>query len=343
MTNMTSAGSSSRRTILKAGLVGSAFAISAPYLVGRANAQAKKLRLSHHLAPGHLVDVASKRFAELVAQQTSGQIAVEVFPAAQVAGLRQGAEGLQIGTLDFAWIDFGTLANWRKPLGFVSLPFLFRDTEHTLKVLNGPVGADLRKDVRKAMNIEMLGYGIAGFRVILTKNREVRKPDDLKGVKIRVPEVPVFVSTFRKLGANPTPMAWGEVYTAIQTGVIDAVENPSEGLISGRIQEVAKNASKTFHIMTDVNLGMSGPVLEGLSEDLRNKVLAAGKQATDEYNKASIAADSEFWTKLAGATTAVETPDREAFRTALAPVWTELDQQAGGQMKPWIDRVVATA
>ena len=124
---------------------------------------------------------------------------------------------------------------------------------------------------------------------------------------------------------------------------IPAMENPAEGLISGRIQEVAKNASKTFHIMTDVNLAMSGPVFEALPEDLRKKVAAAGRQAVEEYNKTSIAADSEFWKKLAAATTAVEEPDREAFRKTLTPVWSELDQQSSGRMKPWIDRVVATA
>ena len=195
MTHSDFAGAT-RRSLLKAGLTGSALAVSAPFIIGRASAQTKTLRLSHHLAPGHLVDVASKRFAELVAQQTGGQLKVEVFPSAQIAGLRQGAEGLQVGTLDFAWTDFGTLANWRKQLGFVSLPFLFRDTDHVLKVLNGGIGEDLRKDVRKAMNIEMVGYGIAGFRVIATKGREIRKPEDMKGLKTRVPEVPVFISSF---------------------------------------------------------------------------------------------------------------------------------------------------
>jgi TRAP-type transport system periplasmic protein len=306
-----------------------------------AAAQTKTLRLSHHLAPGHLVDVASKRFAELVAEKTGGKLKVEVFPAGQLAGLRQGTEAVQVGTLDLVWSDFGTLANWQKQLGFISLPFLFRDNEHVLATLNGKIGEDLSTEVRKTLGIDVLGYGIAGFRVIATRDRPVTSPADLQGVKVRVPEVPVYVSAFKRVGANPTPMAWGEVYTALQTGVINGVENPPEGLFVGRMQEVTKFASKTNHIMTDVNLMMSTSVLNGLPADQQAAVKAAAATAVGEYNKASIAAGEEFWKKLAGAVTANESPDREAFKTALAPVWQEMDTAAGGKMKPWIDRVQA--
>lgn len=308
---------------------------------GSARAQTKSLRLSHHLAPGHLVDVASKRFAELVAEKSGGKLKIEVFPAGQLAGLRQGTEAIQVGTLDFVWSDFGTLANWQKHLGFISLPFMFRDTDHVIATLNGKVGEDLSADVRKTLNIEVLGYGIAGFRVMMSRTKEINKPADMAGMKVRVPEVPVYVSSFKKLGANPTPMAWGEVYTALQTGVIDGVENPPEGLAVGRMQEVTKFASKTDHIMTDVNLMMSTNVLSTLPADQQAIVKAAAQTAVAEYNKASIAASDDFWKKLAAAVKANPTPDREAFKTVLLPVWDELDKAAGGKMKPWVDRVLA--
>lgn len=309
--------------------------------LNRALAQTKTLRLSHHLAPGHLVDVASKRFADLVGEKSGGRLKVEVFPAGQLAGLRQGTEAVQVGTLDLVWSDFGTLANWQKQLGFISLPFLFRDNQHVLATLNGKVGEALAAEVRGTQGIDVLGYGIAGFRVIAARDREISKPEDLQGLKIRVPEVPVYVSAFKKLGANPTPMAWGEVYTALQTGVIDGVENPSEGLFVGRMQEVTKFASRTNHIMTDVNLVMSTAVLSGLPQDQQEIIKTAAATAVEEYNKASIAAGDEFWTKLAGAVKANGDPDREAFKTAMLPVWDEMDAAAGGQMKPWIDQVLA--
>ena len=310
-------------------------------LGGAAQAQTRTLRLSHHLAPDHLVGVASKRFATLVAEKTGGKLKVEVFPAGQLAGLRQGAEAVQVGTLDLVWGDFGTLANWQRHLGFISLPFLFRDTAHVEAVFGSKIGEDLSAEVRKTLNIEILGYGVAGFRVTMSRVKEINKPEDLAGQKIRVPEVPVYVSSFRKIGANPTPMAWGEVYTALQTGVIDAVENPPEGLAVGRMQEVTKFAAKTDHIMTDVHLMMSSNVLASLPADQQAAVKEAGKIAVAEFNKATDAASGEYWKKLAATVKANDKPDREAFRKAMMPVWEELVKAAGGKMKPWTDRVVA--
>jgi tripartite ATP-independent transporter DctP family solute receptor len=320
-----------------------ATALALSLAAGSAQAQTKALKLSHHLPPGHLVDVASKRFAELVAEGTRGAVKIEVFPAAQIAGLRQGTEAVQVGTVDLVWSDFGTLGNWRKELGFISLPFLFKDFDHVLAVFNGPVGADLREEVRKSLGIEILGYGIAGFRVLATRDRPVNGPGDLKGLKLRVPEVPVYVATFKALDANPTPMPFGEVYTALQTGVIDGVEVPAETMWSFKIQEVAKNVARTYHILTDVHLMMNATSLGGLTPDQQTAVKKAAETALAEYNMASIAAEGEFWTKLAGVMKGNPNPDREAFRQALLPVWNEFDKTAGGKAKPWIDRIAQAA
>ncbi len=305
-----------------------------------ASAQTQTYRLSHHLQPGHLVDVASNRFAELVAEKTGGAVKIEVFPAGQIAGLRQGAEAVQIGTVDFVWTDFGTLANWRPEYGFVSLPFLFKGDDHFNAVFGGPVGAELRESVKANLGAEILGYGNAGFRVIATKDKAVRTPADLSGVRIRVPEVPVFVSTFRTIGANPTPMAWGEVYTALQTGVIDAVENPSEGLAVGGMAEVTTFLTGTNHIMTDVNLVGNAGLIAGMSAEHQEAIRSAAAQAVDEFNTATREASGRYWDQLAGKLEVVET-DVAAFQTAMAPVWDEFTKATGDAGKAWIDKVVA--
>ena len=329
----------SRRSFIKASAgVAGMTVLGMPHI---ARAQGRTLRLSHHLAPDHLVDVASKRFAALVAEKTGGALTVNVFPAGQLAGLRQGAEAAQIGTVDFVWTDFGTLANWIKPMGFISLPFLFRDEAHALAAFKGDVGADLGAEMRDTLSLEALGYGIAGFRVVATRDRAVNVPADLAGLKVRVPEVPVYVSAFNKLGANPTPMAWGEVYTALQTGVIDGVENPSEGLFVGKIQEVTGFASRTNHIMTDVNLVASAMAVDGLGADEQAAIRESATIAVDEFNTASIESGGKFWDELAAALDANAEPDRAAFRDALLPVWDELDAAADGGMRAWIDRVQA--
>jgi len=330
-----------RRTFT-AGLLGAAL-IAGAGLATPASAQSHQFKLSHHLAPGHLVDVASKRFAELVAEKTNGEITIEVFPSGQIAGLRQGAEAVQLGTVDFVWTDFGTLANWRPEYGFVSLPFLFQGDDHFAATFNGEVGQQLREDVKANFGAEILGYGNAGFRVIATRDKPVNGPDDLKGVRIRVPEVPIFVSAFRSVGANPTPMAWGEVYTALQTGVIDAVENPAEGLAVGGMAEVTKYLSRTNHIMTDVNLLANGALMAGLTEAQQEAVRSAAATAVEEFNAATREASSKYWDQLAAKLEVVDTPDTAAFQKAMAPVWDEFIAAAGDAGKGWIEKVQAAA
>jgi tripartite ATP-independent transporter DctP family solute receptor len=308
-----------------------------------ADAQTRTFRLSHHLAPGHLVDVASNRFAELVAEATGGALQIEVFPSGQIAGLRQGAEAVQLGTVDFVWSDFGTLANWRPEYGFVSLPFLFKDDAHFDAVFSGPVGEELRQSVAANLGIEALEYGNAGFRVVATRNAPVNTPADLAGVRIRVPEVPVYVNAFRSVGANPTPMAWGEVYTALQTGVIDAVENPPEGLAVGAMQEVTSYVSRTFHIMTDVSLFANGGVMASLTPEQQEAVRNAAREAVTEFNLRTRERTEEYWNTLAAALEENETPDVAAFQEAMAPVWDEFVASAGPAAQEWIDKVVAAA
>jgi tripartite ATP-independent transporter DctP family solute receptor len=328
-----------RRTVLAGvALVALAAGFAAP-----AEAQNRTLRLSHHLAPGHLVDVASRRFADLVAEKTGGAITVEVFPSGQIAGLRQGAEAVQLGTVDFVWSDFGTLANWRPEYGFVSLPFLWKGDDHFDAVINGPVGAELAESVKANLGIEALGYGNAGFRVIMTRNAPVRVPGDLSGVRIRVPEVPVYVNAFRAVGANPTPMAWGEVYTALQTGVIDAVENPPEGLAVGGMQEVTNYLSRTLHIMTDVSMFANGGVMAGLSPEQQAAVREAGATAVGEFNAATRVAAERYWGELSAKLETVPDPDIPAFQAAMAPVWDEFVRVAGPAGQAWIDKVSAAA
>ena len=318
-------------------------ALAAGALARPAFAQGKTLRLSHHLAPGHLVDAASHRFADLVAEATGGSVTVEVFPSGQIAGLRQGAEALQLGTVDIVWSDFGTLANWRPEYGFVSLPFMFQGDDHFKAVFGGEIGDELEQSLKDNLGIETLGFGNAGFRVVATRDTPVNGPDDLAGIRIRVPEVPVFVSAFEAVGANPTPMAWGEVYTALQTGVIDAVENPAEGLVSGGIQEVTHHLSRTLHIMTDVNLFANGAMFVGLTPEEQEALRSAGATAVSEFNAATKEAGARYWDQLAEMMEVVEEPDRAAFQEAMAPVWDEFVAATGEDGQHWIDLVTAAA
>jgi tripartite ATP-independent transporter DctP family solute receptor len=255
--------------------------------------------LSHHVEPEHLIQVASEKFAALVEERTKGQVKIIVHPAAQLATLRGAAQGLQVGTIDLGWVDLPTLGEWAPELGFVSLPYLFRSWEHAEKVFFGPLGEQFRKQVREKLGIEILGYGAAGFRVVLSARRPLRNPSDFRGLKIRVPPIWAYVETFKALGANPTPMAWGEVYTALQTGVIEALENPPQSLWAGKMYEVTRYATRTNHIFTDVHLMMSRRKFESLPTPLQQVLRDAAREVIEGwYWPRSKTSEEYYWRRV---------------------------------------------
>lgn len=329
----------SRRAAL--GVIGGAI-VSGGSLTSSAASQVT-LKLSHFLHPGHLVDEASKKFAQTVSERSEGRIQVEVYPAGQMFGLRQGAEAVQVGTVDFAWCEFGTLSNWVPELGFVSLPFLFKDYDHVLRVYNGEVGSRLIAIAREQLGIDILSLGISGFRVISSKGRSIVGPEDLSGMRIRVPEIPMYVSAFRTLGANPTPMALGEVYTALQTGVIDAVEIPPDTTWNMRVQEVADHISRTRHVFTDIHLVMNSLKLEGLNPADQEIIRKAASEVIGKwFNQSSIAADEEYWEKLSSSMKAENNPSVDKFRDTLAPIWKEFIEKNGPAANSLVEQIASS-
>ncbi len=288
-----------------------------------------KLNISHHVAPDHVLTHASNRFAALVTERTKGNVTFTVHPAGQLANLRAAAEAVQLGTIDMVWADFPTLSVGLPHLGFIGLPFLFNDYAHVDKVLYGPVGEKLRKELREKLGIEAIGLGPSGFRVIATSKKPIKSAADLQGVKIRVPEIPVYIDTFKALGANPTPLPFGEVYTALQTGVVEGVEAPAEAIFLAKHQEVTKYVSKTYHIFTDVHLLMNQKKFASMPSDYQKIFLDAGKEAVEDfYRKQVIAGETKFWNELAAKLQATPDPDVASFRTKVVSVVQKFTSQS---------------
>jgi tripartite ATP-independent transporter DctP family solute receptor len=202
-----------------------------------ANAAPITLKLGHVAGsdPKDNWQAGSAKFAELVDQKTKGAVNVQVFPSSQLGNDRDMTEGMRLGSVDFALIA-GVLSNFEPRLGLLEIPYIFRDAEHMRKVLNGPIGDELASAVQKS-GIRVLGWWERGPRE-LTSNKQVKSVADVKGMKIRVPEIPVSVDAWRAFGANPTPMAFGEVYTGLQQKVIDGQENPLAIISSAKLYEV---------------------------------------------------------------------------------------------------------
>jgi len=317
--------------------------LAAPMLGGRASAQAVKLVFSHHVATAALIHRVAENFAGYVSEGTKGQVTIDIRPASQLFNLRTSAEALQLGTLDMCWSDLGTLGNWQPQFGFVSLPFIFSDYDHVHRVLYGAVGEAVAADVKSTLGIEVLSFGASGFRVFCG-NKEIRNANDCRGIKLRVPEIPVYIEMARALATNPTPIPAGEIYTALQTGVVDAMESPSDFVTANKIYEVAANATRTHHIFTEGSVFASAKRMASLSPENQKIIHDAARRAVQvEMWEANLGVQTAAWNDIAGRVKAVADPDLPSFREKMGPVIDGFVAKTGAKGKALVDGVRAAA
>ena len=333
-------GMLTRRTAMR-GLA--AAGLASPMIGGSARAQTVKLVLSHHLPTSHLVHTTTEKFAAYVAEGTKGQVGIDIKPSSQLFNLRSSAEALQLGTLDMCWSDLGTLGNWQPQFGFVSLPFLFTGFDHVKKVMYGKTGELVGADVKATLGIEVLSLGASGFRVFLGR-KEIRTAADCRGIKLRVPEIPTWVEMARALGANPTPIPAGEIYTALQTGVVDAMEAPADFIVSSKLFEVGPMSTRTHHIFTEVSLFSSAKRMSGLTPEQQKVIREAARRAVEvEMWEANLKEQTDAWTTLAQRTKAIADPDVSTFREKMKPVIDNFVGRAGPKARAYVESVAAAA
>ncbi len=210
------------------------------------------LRLAHGLDVNHSVHKAMVRMGEDLYKRSGGELRLEIYPNQQLGTERECLELLQIGSLDMTKVSVGVLENFAPKMKVLGLPFLFRDREHSFQVLDGPIGQELLDDGSKYW-LKGLGYYDAGSRSFYTLKTPVHAPEDLKGLKIRVQESVTAVEMVQELGGSPTPISWGELYTALQQGVVDGAENNPPSFYLSRHYEVCKYYSLDEHtVLPDV-------------------------------------------------------------------------------------------
>jgi tripartite ATP-independent transporter DctP family solute receptor len=213
------------------------------------------------------------------------------------------------------------------------LPYIFTSREHAYKVMDGDVGKELYAMLAEK-DVIGLGYFENGFREITNNVRPIVKPEDLKNIKIRVMESPAPIATFRALGANPTPMAWGEVFTALQQNTIDAQENPLPVIYGQRVYEVQKYLSMTDHFFAPALLMISRSTLESFSEADQKAIWEAAAEAVVYERGVSQKQAEEFLQLLKDKGIAVnENVDKQAFIEATLPVYAEFEKEYGTLIK----------
>jgi TRAP-type transport system periplasmic protein len=289
----------------------------------------------------HPYMVGAQRFADLIRERTTGRITVKLYPSNQLGkGEREMTEGLQQGAIDLLVTSTGPLGGFSPSINVLDFPFLFRDFKHIDLVLDGPIGQKLLGDFEN-VSIKALAFWENGFRHLTNSRRPVRKVEDGKGLKIRTMENKVHLAAWKAAGFNPTPMAWGEVYTALQQRVIDGQENPVAVFYSNKLWDAGQNYfSFTAHVYSPALLLMSKKTSDAMPPEDRQLFLRTGLETAKFQRK--INRDEEE-AKLGDVAkrgvTVTRDVDRESFRKAMAPVYA----QFGGQFsKAEIDAIANT-
>jgi TRAP-type transport system periplasmic protein len=207
-----------------------------------------KMKVTMTQVATHPYAVGATKFADLIKERTNGRYLITVYTDSQLAkGEREMIEALQQGTIEIYVGSTGPVGNFSPSMLIVDIPFLFRDYNHVDKVLDGPIGNQLLADLDKS-GLKGLAFWENGFRHLTNSKKAVKTPEDAKGMKIRTMENKVHMTAFKTAGLNPAPMAWSEVYSALQQGVIDGEENPVAVIYGSKLYEVQKHMSLTGHV-----------------------------------------------------------------------------------------------
>ncbi len=249
-------------------------AVSAPLLAADLT-----LKLGHLANEENTWHLGAVKFGEELAARTDGRIVVEVFPNESLGKEVDLINGMQLGTVDMT-ITGESLQNWAPHAALLAVPYAYKSIEHMDEVAGGEIGDGIEQQIIEKAQIRPIAYFARGPRD-LTSNRAITTPDELNGLKLRVPNVPLFVDVWKMLGAQPTPMAFSEVFTSLQNGTIDAQENPLALIKSANFNEVQKFINKTEHVRSWIYLTISELTWNKLSEADQAAVMKAAAAAQD--------------------------------------------------------------
>lgn len=249
------------------------------------------LKLGHLANEQNIWHKASLKFAEEVAALTDGRVEVQVFPNETLGKEIDLINGMQLGTVDMT-ITGESLQNWAPMAALLAIPYGYTSLEHMDKVASGEIGQQIEQQIIERAQIRPLAYFARGPRN-LTSSRPIKSPDELDGLKLRVPNVPLFVKVWNGLGAQPTPMAFSEVFTSLQNGTIDAQENPLALIKSASFFEVQKYVNLTQHVRSWIYLAIGEQSFAKLTPEDQAAVQEAARRA-QAYERELFLADEEM-------------------------------------------------
>ncbi|MBW2077657.1 MAG: TRAP transporter substrate-binding protein DctP [Deltaproteobacteria bacterium] len=282
--------------------------------------------------------ITARQFKKALEEEAPGQFEVQFFPSRQLGDEKEMLEGLSFGTLDSAVITNSPISRIALPFQVNDMPFMYANKEQAYKILDGPIGQKLMK-ILESKNIIGFGFAEGGYRHMINNVKQVFTPEDVAGIKWRVMPNPVYIGMFRALGGNAVPMAWGEVFTAMQQGTIDGLEIPIAVIYNNHYFEVAKYLSLTSHTYSALGLLMSKRRYTSLTTEQQTAVRKAARKAIDEERRMNTANVKTIIDKIKEKGMKVNhVKDPKAFRSKVKPVYDEFRPTIGSKL---LDSVLA--
>ena len=273
---------------------------------------------------GYPTVVAVEHLGDKLANATDGRLSVQMYASMQLGGEKEAIEQAQIGALQFARVSVGTLGPVIDELNVFNLPFLFRNTAHMQKVIDGAIGQELLARVTNNPKAGLVGicWMDAGARSLYDTRRPIREIGDLKGMKVRVMGNPMFVDMMNALGGNGVAMGYDQVFSALQTGVVDGAENNPPSFVFDNHYQVAKYYTLTEHLIVPEMLVFSRKSWDGLSRDDQALLMKLGAEAQQEERVLWTKYEQEALDKAkAAGIQIIEVTDKKPFQDAVKPVW----------------------
>jgi tripartite ATP-independent transporter DctP family solute receptor len=314
-----------RRDLLRAGAVAMA-AGATPLMLTRAPLAQQKMifKASDVHPPGYPTVVTVERMGQKLEQASGGRLTVQMYASMQLGGEKEAIEQAQVGALQLARVSVGALGPVIDDLNVFNLPFLFRDTAHMEKVIDGPIGQELLDKVTDNAQVRLIGlcWMDAGARSMYDTKKSIRDIADLKGLKVRVMGNPMFVDMMNALGGNGVAMGYDQVFSALQTGVVDGAENNPPSFVFDNHYQVAKHYTLTEHLIVPEILVFSRRTWDGLSSDDRQLLRKLAREAQLDERELWNKVEREAFEKMRSAgVEVVPVSDKQPFQQAVKPVW----------------------
>lgn len=294
----------------------------------------KVIKLGHGLDTEHPVHKGMEHLAKLVKERSGGELTIEIYPSQQLGTERELLELLQIGSVGITKVAASTIENFAPSYQVFSIPFIFKSDEHRFRVLDSEIGQQILRD-GEAYWLRGLCYYDAGSRSFYTTEKAVHNPDDLEGLKIRVMESRSAMEMVSTLGGSPTPLAWGELYTALQQGVVDGAENNAPSFYLSRHYEVSKYYTINQHTAVPDVLVISTHIWNSLSAEHQTILQQAAIESAHYQKKLWAEATDKAMAAVTEAGVEIIFPDKKVFQDKVAPLYKkyESDERIGPLLK----------